>query len=246
MLLERANRILDKVRDAAPVRPTATHLQSMARMPLRSETFHEGLQAIEWTADERGLAGMSDLEGIPWAMDMDLFFEAWVECVLERISLHTGGILRRGRLRQTQIPLRWERPAAGTQMSLIPDFVLEAPDFTLIADAKYKRHLEEFTSAPRYTVATEVLEQHRADIFQVLAYSATLPPGRRLALLIYPCHKSTWDSLERRGLLIQKAQVPVQGFQFELWLTTFPMEASLDEAATPLVRAIRELRLQAA
>ena len=33
-----------------------------------------GLQAIEWTADERGLAGVSDLEGIPWTMPMNEFF----------------------------------------------------------------------------------------------------------------------------------------------------------------------------
>jgi len=246
MLFERAHRLLGSVRDVVPVRPTAAMVQSMARLPLRSEALQEGLEAIEWTAEERGLAGLFDLEGIPWVMDMDLFFEAWVECVLERISRHTGGILRRGRLRQTQIPLRWERPTTGTQLSLVPDFVLEAPDFTLIADAKYKRHLEEFASAPRWELASGIRERHREDILQVLAYSSAFASRRRVALLVYPCRKSTWDSLQRRGLLVQKALVPAPETSCELWLTSFPMEAAADEAGEPLIHAIRDLRLQAA
>ena len=31
----------------------------------------EGMQAIDWTVEERGLAGLSDLEGIPWTMPME-------------------------------------------------------------------------------------------------------------------------------------------------------------------------------
>ncbi len=245
-LMERAQRLLLAVRDAVPLHPTAALMAGLSRLPLRDEAFHQGLEAIEWTADERGLAGICDLEGIPWVLDMDLFFEAWAECVLERVSLHTGGTLRRGRLRQTQIPLRWERPSAGTQMTLLPDFVLEAPDLTLIVDAKYKRHLEEFTSTPRYDVASELRAQHREDILQVLAYSSVLPARRRVSALVYPCRKSTCESLKRRRLLIQKAVVPVSGASCELWLSAFPMEAAVDEAAEPLIQAIRQLRLQAA
>ncbi len=47
-----------------------------------TESFVEGLQAIHWTVEERGLAGLSDLEGIPWTMPMEQFFEAWVETVM--------------------------------------------------------------------------------------------------------------------------------------------------------------------
>ena len=38
-----------------------------ARSP-RVDVFLEGLQAIDWTVDERGLAGLSDLEGILWTL----------------------------------------------------------------------------------------------------------------------------------------------------------------------------------
>jgi hypothetical protein len=43
---------------------------------MRADSFVEGLQAIDWTVEERGLAGLSDLEGIAWTMPMELFFEA--------------------------------------------------------------------------------------------------------------------------------------------------------------------------
>lgn len=245
-LLERVHGLLLHVRDAAPVRPTEGLTQAMARLPLRSEVFHQGLEAIEWTAEERGLAGLCELEGIPWVMDMDQFFEAWVECILEDVSRHTGGVLRRGRTRQTLVPLHWEPPSAATQLSLLPDFVLEAADFTLIADAKYKRHLEEFTTHDRWDIAEQTKERHRADILQVLAYSGLFTAPTVLALLVYPCTVTTWQSLQRRGQLIQKAVLPVAGRSCELWLTAMPMAAKADEAAKPLVDALRERRLAAA
>lgn len=245
-LLERAHALHVRVRDVAPVRPTVALTQGMARTPLRSDVFDEGLEAIEWTAEERGLAGLCELEGLPWVMNMDQFFEAWVECVLERVSRHTGGVLRRGRLRQTIVPLRWDRPSTGTQLSLLPDFLLEAPDFTLIVDAKYKRHFEEFAATARYEVPKETREAHREDIFQVLAYAALFVSKRRVAMLVYPCRKETWASLQRRRLLIQKASVQITGQGCDLWLSAFPMEARADEAAEPLIEALRELRLQAA
>jgi len=44
---------------------------------MRTDVFLEGVQAIDWTVEERGLAGLRDLEGIPWTMLMEQFFEAW-------------------------------------------------------------------------------------------------------------------------------------------------------------------------
>jgi len=245
-LLERAHALLHSVRDAAAVRPTSVLTQAVARLPLRSEALYQGLEAIEWTADERGLAGLCDLEGIPWVMDMDQFFEAWVECVLAYVNRYTGGMLRCGRTGKTQVPLRWDPPSAGTQLSLVPDFVLEAPDFTLVADAKYKRHLEEFATYSRREVAEKTRESHRADIHQVLAYSSLFWSKRIIALLVYSCRKETWDSLKRRRLLIQKASVPARGRSCELWLSVLPMEARVEEAAEPLIDALRELRSEAA
>ena len=179
-------------------------------------------------------------------MDMDGFFEAWLECVLERVVRQTGGTLRRGRLRQTVLPVRWERPAHRTQLSLIPDFVLESPGLTLIADAKYKRHLEELASGGWNEAAEEVRESHRQDLLQALAYSGLFASPRLTALLAYPCMKDTWDSLRRRRQTIHKAAVGAAGRCVELWLAAVPMAARVEEAAEPLIEAIREERHQAA
>lgn len=245
-LIDKARAVLTRVEDAAPLRPTAVLTQALARLPLPNEVMKEGLEAIEWTAEERGLAGLCDLEGLPWVMDMDSLFEAWLECVLERVALHTGGTLRRGRLRQTVLPIRWARPAQKTQLSLIPDFILESPGLTLIADAKYKRHLEELASGGWEETAEDVRESHRQDLLQVLAYSGLFASPLLTALLAYPCRRDTWESLRRRGQLVQKAAVGTAGRLVGLWLAAIPMTARADEAAEPLAEALREFRLQAA
>jgi hypothetical protein len=54
-----------KVRGIASALPPQGTFQRWMQGPMRSTQFMDGLQAIEWTAEERGLAGLSDLEGIP-------------------------------------------------------------------------------------------------------------------------------------------------------------------------------------
>lgn len=87
------------------------------RRPLSNGIFLDGLQAIEWTVDERGLAGLSDLDGIAWSIPIDQFFEAWVETVIRKVAQRVGGRLKTGRLRETVSPLAWEPPYAGSQRS---------------------------------------------------------------------------------------------------------------------------------
>jgi hypothetical protein len=90
------------------------------RRPMRTDSFVEGLEAIDWTVEERGLAGLSDLEGIPWTMPMEQFFEAWVETVMRSVARQMGGTLKVGRRRETVSPLAWDPPYLGSQRSLAP------------------------------------------------------------------------------------------------------------------------------
>ena len=83
---------------------------------------------------------MSDLQGLPWAMSMEQFFEAWVETLMSHVARQIGAIMRSGRERQTIVPLNWDPPYLGSQKSLIPDVVIERDDLTIIVDAKYKEH----------------------------------------------------------------------------------------------------------
>jgi len=90
-------------------------LGAWIQRPFRTEPFINGLQAIEWTIEERGLAGLSDREGIPWKMPIDQFFEAWVETVFRKVAQRTGGQIKVGRKRETTHPINWEPPYLGSQ-----------------------------------------------------------------------------------------------------------------------------------
>ena len=114
---------------------------------------------------------MSDLEGIPWTMPMDEFFEAWVEPAFRAVAQRTGAQVSVGRKRETVRPLNWDPPYQGSQKSLVPDIWLVWDNLTLIIDAKYKRHWEELQRHSWSNVEGKLREQHRDDLLQVLAYA---------------------------------------------------------------------------
>jgi 5-methylcytosine-specific restriction endonuclease McrBC regulatory subunit McrC len=206
---------------------------------MRNEHFMHGIQAIEWTVEDRGLAGLSDLEGIPWTMPMEEFFEAWVETVFRSVAQRTGGALRVGRKHETTHPVNWEPSYLGSQKSLIPDFMLEWNSVTVIVDAKYKRHWEELQHHSWSTVEEHLREQHRNDLLQVLAYANLARTPRVIACLTYPCSADSWRSIRERGRLIHKAELTVGSKSLHLWLTAVPMATAVEQIATPLAEAIR-------
>ncbi|HOJ84747.1 MAG TPA: hypothetical protein PKY23_08540, partial [Bacillota bacterium] len=75
-LLKLCQELLEKVRDVPVLQPSPKTLNKWLRANLTTTVFREGIQAVEWTIDERGLAGLGDLQGLPWILSMSLFFEA--------------------------------------------------------------------------------------------------------------------------------------------------------------------------
>ncbi len=144
-LLKLCQELLEKVRDVPALQPSPKTLSGWFRRHLGTKVFRDGIQAVEWTADDRGLAGLGDLQGLPWILPMDIFFEAWVETVVRWLAGRTGGFIRTGRQRQTITPLSWSPPYLGSQRYLLPDIVLERDQETIIFDAKYKNHWEELS-----------------------------------------------------------------------------------------------------
>jgi hypothetical protein len=238
-LIAFAESLLLRVQGVTSRQPGGQELQAWARRPLRADTLAEGLQAIEWTVEERGLAGLSDLEGIPWTMPMESFFEAWVETVLRKVALRTGGRLRVARRRETVSPISWDPPYLGSQNSLVPDLLLEHEDTTLIVDAKYKRHWEEMNEAGWHGTDNEIRERHRHDLLQVLAYANLTSTPRVICCLVYPCSWQTWESLHNRGRLFHCAQLPNRGRLIEVWLTGVPMHAAVEKIAIPFAANLR-------
>ena len=64
-LIALAESLLLRVREVSASRSASGEVQTWFRRPMRTEVFFEGIQAIDWTVEERGLAGLSALEGNP-------------------------------------------------------------------------------------------------------------------------------------------------------------------------------------
>ena len=238
-LIALAESLLRKVNTVPSRRPGPRDVAMWLRLPMRTDIFLAGIQAIGWTVEDRGLAGLSDLEGIPWIMPMEQFFEAWVETVMRSVARQAGGTLKAGRRRETVSPVSWEPPFLGSQRSLIPDMILELEGTSLIVDAKYKRHWEELQRAPWGDQDSSLHESHRADLFQVLAYANLVSAPRIVCCLIYPCTQGTWESLVRRGRLFHQAELPYRGRRVQVWLTAVPMGAAANSVAAPFRNQIR-------
>lgn len=237
-LIELCQALLVRVVAVPARQPGPLELDAWLRGPLRTRQLRDGLQAIEWTVEDRGLAGLSDLQGLAWVMPMDAFFEAWAETVLHHVARFVGGVVRAGRLRQTSTPLLWEPPYIGSQKYLLPDLMLERGDTTIIVDAKYKTHWEEMQERRWGQLEEDVRERHRADLLQVLAYANLSTSSRIIVCLAYPCSVSTWESLKRRGRLYHRASLSAGDRAVDLLLTAFPMGVNAREVALLMSREV--------
>lgn len=230
-LLEVGWGLLRQVEDAPRIPISPQQLASWAHRPLRTEAWTQGLEAMEWSMEERGLAGQSDLEGIPWRMPMEQFFEAWVERVFTEVARRTGGRLRTGRLGETTVPLDWRPAWLGSQTSLKPDLWIEWPDRALVVDAKYKRHWDDLRLSSWRDIETEIREQHRHDLHQILAYASLTDAPDVSACLVYPClpdhHLSTQATLGHNTR------------RLHLHLTGIPISADTNPIATRLAQTLR-------
>ena len=234
-LIELCQELLESVRDVASREPTPATVFAWLRGRLTTDAFRDGIQAIEWTVQDRGLAGLSDLEGLPWSMSMDEFFEAWAETLMAAVARKIGGVLRTGRQRQTVTPLSWDPPYLGSQKSLVPDLVLEREGQTVIVDAKYKEHWEEMQRTRWTNLDEEIRERHREDLLQVLAYANLSNKQRTIVCLVYPCREETWKSLRERGLLFNRASIGVGDRRVDLALTALPISARVFGDAVDLM-----------
>jgi len=230
-LIDKCWQLLHDVRHYPARKPTPRTLQGWFSAPLQHPNFKSGIQALEWSIESKGLAGLSSLQGLPWKMSMPEFFEGWGETIALKLSEYTGGVVRSGRLQETVTPISWDYPPAGSQKSLKPDVIIERPNETIIIDAKYKAHWYELQNQRWYAIEEEMREQHRNDLLQVLAYSTLFTTESITALLMYPCSKATWDELIEKGRAVQRASVYSGDRKITLLLSAIPMQPNIDEIA---------------
>ncbi len=186
-LIDYCNQLIQKVSDCAPKQPNILQLQNLGSSLMQAKAIERGLEAVVWTSENKGLAGLGDLSGLPWMMSMEELFESYVESVFERIVQQQGGTLKSGRKRQTVAPISWDPPFLGSQSSLVPDLIIEKEDHVYIIDAKYKDHWEDLNMDSWYNISDKIRERHRNDLLQILAY-ASLPEKKEVSCcLMYPC-----------------------------------------------------------
>lgn len=238
-LLALCDALLARLSGSPPRMPGAPQRRLWATRSVAPHAFRDGLQVINWTVEERGLAGLSDLAGLAWRMDMEVFFEAWVEAIAQRTATRVGARLRVGRRRETRVPLDWEPSSAGSQRALVPDLVLERPDVVVVLDAKYKRHAEEIDQLGWRNVDEDLREQHRSDVLQALAYSTLFEAPRVVACLVYPASPSVWQGLVARGRTATRAKVRSGVRTVELALVAVPLSGACDEASRAVEQIVR-------
>lgn len=210
------------------------------QLPMSRQVFRDGVEAIGWTVDERGLGGLANLSGLAWRMDMEVFFEAWVEAVALKAARSCGASVASGRLGQTRVPISWNPPSSGSQRSLIPDIVIARGDVTVIVDAKYKRHAEEIDRLGWGNVGSELREHHRDDVLQALAYSTLFDTRRTVACLAYPVAFNRWHQLHARGRSLLRARVNAKpGREVELAILAVPLCGDVGLSAWALEQCVR-------
>lgn len=237
-LINLAVQLLTIVQDVPAFVPAVSQLQTWLQKPLKSEFYIDGLQALHWTLEKRGLAGASTIDGIPWVMEMDRFFEAWVETLFHSLARSTGGLLKIGRLHQTTRAIAWEPPYLGSQNSLRPDVWVQWGSTTLVVDAKYKRHFEDLQSRSWGSMEASWREDHRSDLLQVLAYANLAQSRKIISCLVYPCSPDQWTYLRDTNRLFHKAEITIGERELHLWMTAVPMRATLDEVYAPIARQL--------
>jgi hypothetical protein len=238
-LLEICDLLLARLSGTSPRLPGPAARGNWSRAKAPHKVFREGIQAIEWTVDERGLAGLAELSGLAWRMDMEVFFEAWVEAVAEQAARRTGCILTAGRRGETKVPLDWNPPSAGSQRSLVPDLVLRRQDVVVVVDAKYKRHAEEIERLGWAGADVALKEAHRADVLQALAYSTLYDAPRLVACLAYPASPSAMAALKERGRVVTRARVRAGARQVELALLAVPLTGEREDGAEGMEQLLR-------
>ena len=208
------------------------------RRPLAPNAFRDGLTAALWTIEDRGLAGTAELAGLPWRLDMEVLFEAWIGSHLRRWSAVRGFQFRSDQRGETQVPIQWEPPYRGSQKSLRPDFRLQRAGVTVVFDAKYKGHWDDLNASTWGALEEDIQTAHRADLLQVLAYASTCDDDKVVCALVYPCHRTTWDALTARGQAVNRATVARGQQQVDLVLTAVPLDATETEVTTTLDQSI--------
>jgi 5-methylcytosine-specific restriction endonuclease McrBC regulatory subunit McrC len=199
-LIQLASHLLQDLNDVQALRPRSQELSRVAGSSrLLANALRQGLQALGWVVDERGLGGGQEMDGLAWQLPLEQLWERYVEAKIREEVAREGGDLTVGRLGQTVFPLQWSTNTARSMTHLVPDIVVRKGRTVHIVDAKYKAHFADLDEFAWMKLANEIRDAHRADVHQVLAYASLYDAEDVTATLVYPLRQTTWEALRERG-----------------------------------------------
>jgi hypothetical protein len=198
-LAHTAQQLIALLSGVIPLRPQTDELARWSRVGILDTTVLQGLEAIAWIDEERGLGGGRELDGIAWSLSLSQLWEAYVESIIRREAALIGGEVKVARLGETTVPLAWTDQIHRSLGHLAPDIVVRRGRSVHIVDAKYKAHLAELDDVGWRRFAEETRAAHRADLHQVLAYASLYEADEITASLVYPLRRETYEALAARG-----------------------------------------------
>jgi 5-methylcytosine-specific restriction endonuclease McrBC regulatory subunit McrC len=145
------------------------------------------MEAMGWVAEERGLGGARNLDGLAWDLSIDAVWEAWVTAFAADLARSLG--MTASPFQGARRPLRWHGPAQSMR-ALVPDVELRGASRVIWIDAKYKAHLDLLARRGWAGLSEDVQNSHRADLHQALAYASLADAPQVDSLLLYP-HRAT-------------------------------------------------------
>jgi hypothetical protein len=152
-------------------------------MPAFDAWVADAIEAMGWVAQERGLGGARELDGLAWDLAVADVWEEWVRSFVRDLAPRLGLIWSGASAPRR--PLRWEGSTASMG-SLAPDAGLTGDNRVVWLDAKYKAHLTLLQRHGWARLSEGVRDAHRADLHQALAYAALADVDRVDTVLVYP------------------------------------------------------------
>ena len=228
-LLTKVDFLLNLIRDVKPKIPSSNSLNYIIQEnSVPSIQFLNGLQALTWIREERGLAGQREPDGLAWKMQMSDLFEKWVEAIVTLWAKKFGGAISTSRKDTSRVAIHWENQSLKSLSNLIPDIVVETSDAVYIFDAKYKKLYEELDDQRWRELSHELQEEHRHDLHQILAYASLFNKSRIVSILVYPLTGNTYTKLANRSKLLNRARISVYEKTLELGIFGVPLSVSHD------------------
>lgn len=227
-LLDRLDALLKKVSGYSVIMPTPRLLNKWFYSAAPSGLLDAGLEAMRWCAEDRGLGGLSDLNGLPWKMNMADFFEAYVETIVKKSVVYCGGLVKTDRINETTIPIAWQTLGRGSLKSLKPDIIVRRNNQTVIVDAKFKRYGMELRQKRWGDTNEDAQNEHRHDLHQVIAYSSCFTTESLVSCLVYPCTKESYENRLKQGNLHIRGRIRAAGRNIDLILTWVPLVGNID------------------